>query len=515
MYISEANIQDTRSCTKRSFAMLVLKKMKGSAHVAKTVNCTEDVIIISNGTVDNGKLVALGDGGKFHRSVIPVIDDLQSQITEEVSTRTEADEQLQVNLDAEALARTNTDVKLQSNIEEEANARIAADSDLQDKIVAEVIARTNGDNQLQVNIDVEVAARTAADQILKDQISKEVADRTEANNTLQATIDTEANSRASADKELQEQLTKEVEARTDSDTALKSSIDVEVAARTDADNKLQSSIDAEVDARTKADQGLQDQVTAEITARSNADETESNTRSSADKNLQEQIDVLEGKNAFSNVVVNGTTIQADGQTDTLELKAGTNIQLTADAENDAVTIAVTGQVTSADTASVCTGNAATATKLQTTRTISLTGDATGSVAFDGSEDASITVDVTTADTASECTGNAATATKLKTARTINGVAFDGSADITIVSTASTNTVAMLSGTVLNGGTIPLPAGYIESQCVWMVSIQRIYYSGDVNGDDSTYCYTTGRVVTVYSSEQRADTVANYIIIGVK
>lgn len=40
-----------------------------------------------------------------------------------------------------------------------------------------------------------------------------------------------------------------------------------------------------------------------------------------------------------------------------------------------------------------TGNADTATKLQTARTISLTGDATGSVSFDGSENASITVTV--------------------------------------------------------------------------------------------------------------------------
>jgi hypothetical protein len=43
------------------------------------------------------------------------------------------------------------------------------------------------------------------------------------------------------------------------------------------------------------------------------------------------------------------------------------------------------------------------------------------------------------------TGNAATATKLATARTINGVAFDGSGDITITSTADAGT---LTGTTL-------------------------------------------------------------------
>ena len=47
--------------------------------------------------------------------------------------------------------------------------------------------------------------------------------------------------------------------------------------------------------------------------------------------------------------------------------------------------------TNAATAAACTGNAATATKLAAARTISLTGLATGSVAFDGSADAAMNV----------------------------------------------------------------------------------------------------------------------------
>ncbi|VBB04974.1 Hypothetical protein LUCI_0180 [Lucifera butyrica] len=86
---------------------------------------------------------------------------------------------------------------------------------------------------------------------------------------------------------------------------------------------------------------------------------------------------------------------------------------------------------SATTAASCIGNSATATQLAKARTISLTGNATGNASFDGSADVSITVDVTSADTAAACSGNATTATKLETARTINGVSFDGTADITI------------------------------------------------------------------------------------
>ncbi|HGW7295911.1 TPA: tail fiber protein [Escherichia coli] len=69
-----------------------------------------------------------------------------------------------------------------------------------------------------------------------------------------------------------------------------------------------------------------------------------------------------------------------------------------------------------------TGNAATATKLQTARTI-------GGVSFDGS--ANIDLPGVNKTGNQSTTGNAATATKLQTARTINGVKFDGSANITL------------------------------------------------------------------------------------
>ncbi|HDP6584102.1 TPA: tail fiber protein [Escherichia coli] len=69
-----------------------------------------------------------------------------------------------------------------------------------------------------------------------------------------------------------------------------------------------------------------------------------------------------------------------------------------------------------------TGNASTATKLQTVRTI-------GGVSFDGSAN----IDLPGVNKAGNqsTTGNAATATKLQTARTINGVSFDGTKDITL------------------------------------------------------------------------------------
>lgn len=74
------------------------------------------------------------------------------------------------------------------------------------------------------------------------------------------------------------------------------------------------------------------------------------------------------------------------------------------------------------------GNAATATKLQTARTLSLSGKASGSTTFDGSSNAAINVTSVNADTAS----------KLSTARKINitgnatgAATFDGTSDVSI------------------------------------------------------------------------------------
>jgi hypothetical protein len=76
-----------------------------------------------------------------------------------------------------------------------------------------------------------------------------------------------------------------------------------------------------------------------------------------------------------------------------------------------------------------TGNAATATTLQTARTI-------GGVSFNGSANIDLpgvntAGNQNTTGSSASCTGNSATATTLQTARTINGVSFNGSANITV------------------------------------------------------------------------------------
>jgi hypothetical protein len=188
------------------------------------------------------------------------------------------------------------------------------------------------------------------------------------------------------------------------------------------------------------------------------------------------------QNAFSNVKVGSTTIQADSETDTLELVAGANIALTPDATNDRVTVAVTGTVPTATTATNATNHINASSGAHAASAISCT--ATGDVAATNVQ-AAITElasekvpvsDVVTAAAANKIlklnssgqlpaaiTGNAATATKLATARTValtgdvtGSGSFDGSANISIVTSGGVPTGAIFHFPA----TIP-PSGYLE------------------------------------------------------
>jgi hypothetical protein len=165
-------------------------------------------------------------------------------------------------------------------------------------------------------------------------------------------------------------------------------------------------------------------------------------------------------------------------------------------------------------------------------------------------------------------GNAGTASSLQTARTINGVSFNGTADITITAT-DPNKVAKAGDTMsgfltLNGNPIsPLhatPKQYVDSRLpqfeiisgssastsgftnqvgswnfganffdvfppagktmgnliAFIPSINQIHFAGGVNGDDSmvcTYSYLGDRIrVYVQNTEQRSTPAANYLVV---
>ena len=335
----------------------------------------------------------------------------------------------------------------------------------------------------------------------------------------------------------------------------------------------------------------------------------------------------ENQNAFSVVNVGGTLLQADNKTDTLTLAAGRNIELTPDAANDRITIALSGSVESANaagklsnartialdgkikaegvafdgtrnislnitnvTADSCTGNAVTATKLSASRMIRLTGNTSGEASFDGSGNVTIDTTTTSAQRVEEMSvrngfkelvkacmalsdffrigvggdnnsGYAEIATAddgnepilvrqytgmfqnlIRTLTLLDGngnttfpghvtaQAFHGNADsasnaakleghsIEQIRAFGTQ-VAILTGSIADGGTIPLPDGYTEAQCKWMVSMRHANLIQNTNflfqGWD---VYTDGRSVRSLVKQSRggkSNGVVNYMVIGVK
>lgn len=210
--------------------------------------------------------------------------------------------------------------------------------------------------------------------------------------------------------------------------------------------------------------------------------------------------------------------------------------------------------------------------------------------FDGTESVTISVDATSANTASKVvardssgnfsagtitanltgnvTGNASTATKLATPRNINGVAFDGTTDITVVASDATKVAkagdSMTGYLTLNGNpTAALhaaPKQYVDSRLpqyvftsgnteyaysytnqvgswnnsynwvdvfppsgksmanlvAFIPSIAVIHYAGGVNGDDSMRCTWANlgdRIrIWVQNTEQRSTPAANWLAV---
>ena len=108
--------------------------------------------------------------------------------------------------------------------------------------------------------------------------------------------------------------------------------------------------------------------------------------------------------------------------ETAVYSAGDSLTLTGTTFDTIQDIRTTATPTFAGVTAPLTGNASTATTLQTARTI-------GGVSFDGSANINL-AGVNTAGN-QDTSGNAATATALETARTIGGVTFDGTANITL------------------------------------------------------------------------------------
>lgn len=79
-------------------------------------------------------------------------------------------------------------------------------------------------------------------------------------------------------------------------------------------------------------------------------------------------------------------------------------------------------------------------------------------------------------------------------------------------------IAILTGTVAHGGTIPLPAGYTAAQCRWMVSIAQVSSPGGEGYERYVCSVDENRVVAIIGTKGgKWDEYGNahYMVIGVK
>jgi hypothetical protein len=128
--------------------------------------------------------------------------------------------------------------------------------------------------------------------------------------------------------------------------------------------------------------------------------------------------------------------------------------------NSSITLAV--DATDANTASKIVARDASGNFSAGTITAALTGNVTGNLT-------------------GAVTGNASTATTLQTARTINGVSFNGSANITVSASATT-----LTGTALN-------SIVVGSNLTSVGTLTSLNVSGDIQADSNIVLNTTPTV----------------------
>lgn len=142
------------------------------------------------------------------------------------------------------------------------------------------------------------------------------------------------------------------------------------------------------------------------------------------------------------------------------------------------------------------GNAGTATKLQTARTITVDGDVDGSVSFDGSQNVTIT---TTLDTVNPNVGTFGSGTSIPVV-TVNGkglVTAVGTAsvatDLSIAGNTGTDTVSLLTDTLTVIGNAPISAAVTDNTITLSAADATTTTKGVASFDTNTMTVTSGAV----------------------
>ena len=148
--------------------------------------------------------------------------------------------------------------------------------------------------------------------------------------------------------------------------------------------------------------------------------------------------------------IHGVSFDGTGNIDLTEVIQDTvGAMFSSNTETDITVTYQDGDGTIDLVVSDISGNSATATALETARTI-------GGVSFDGT--ANINLPGVNTSGNQDTTGNAATATALETARTIHGVSFDGTSNIDLTEVVQDTVGAMFSSNTETGVTVTYQDG---------------------------------------------------------
>ncbi|CAB4154385.1 hypothetical protein UFOVP629_116 [uncultured Caudovirales phage] len=198
---------------------------------------------------------------------------------------------------------------------------------------------------------------------------------------------------------------------------------------------------------------------------------------------------------------------AAGYGDTLNPYASKTAKYFLATPNDASGVPTFRAIVAADIPTLnqsTTGNAATATKWSTARTISLTGDITGSDSIDGSGNISISATIGSGKiTAAMIAANAVTASEIASGAVTNSE-VSGTADIALSKLATTGTMTATTFSGSGSSLTSLPAGQLTgtvnsavdvpaSTLTGTISTSRI--SGAYNGITDVGTLTSGLSVT--------------------
>jgi hypothetical protein len=289
---------------------------------------------------------ALGNDPNFATTITKKLAALTEQLNQEITNRTEADAQVQANVDKEVSDRKEADTALEAKLKEYVDNevdKITGNTDgIQASLNKEIQDRKDADAALQAAITKEETDRKAADTALDTRVTANATKIQELALSIQEAIDTlkneiqvkidalqvevntnKANIQRNTDR-LDDQIAKEAEdyaelkgmvnaeseARANADTNLKSQVDkvnidlnTEISKREAGDTVLQQNIDKEVSDRTTADTLLDTKFTGlintESTARANEDEKinaridqEVKDRKAGDDALSARIDTI-------------------------------------------------------------------------------------------------------------------------------------------------------------------------------------------------------------------------------